>query len=201
MLAKLEKPDFICVCEHWMKELVVTIPGYVVGDYFCRKYHRNGGVVIFVKKTIQLTNVPHTVQNLSLNSELEFEYAAVMFSVSVNDFILLSVYRSPTGCFNTFLGKLDSLIYTIINQASRPTVILTGDFNTDLLKDGHHQRHLLQMLHSYHMTPLITTPTRVSTSSKTLIDNVFTDYNAVNTSNLVFDPAPRSLSNILNIPC
>ena len=54
---------------------------------------------------------------------------------------------------------------------------LLGDFNLDLLKSEIHNPTLdfLNSLFSYSFWPLITRPTRVTSSSATLIDNIFTN--------------------------
>jgi hypothetical protein len=191
----MEKPEFICLSEHWMKEIVISIPGYVIGDSYCRKKHRNGGV--FVKSALVFSNMSHLVDNL--NSELLFECGAVKYTIASNDFIVLSVYRSPVGCFNGFLENLDNLLYTLTNQMSRPTIILAGDFNCNLLKDGHDKKQFLQMLQSYYMKPMVNTPTRVTAGTETLLDNIFSDYNEVNTNTTVFDPALSDHSAIVSI--
>lgn len=45
------------------------------------------------------------------------------------------------------------------------------------------------MLNVFNLTPLVNTPTRVTATSKTLLDNVFTDYTVINIDTRVLDPA------------
>jgi len=55
-------------------------------------------------------------------------------------------------------------------------VYLCGDYNIDLLKCDMHDdsNDFIDMLYSKGLYPLITKPTRISTSTSTLIDNIFT---------------------------
>jgi hypothetical protein len=180
-----ENPDFICICEHWLRNITVTIPGYVLGDSFCRKKRIHGGVVIFVKRNIQFCNVSSNIEQL--NDEQTFECSAVKYVIEDQIFIVLILYRSPTGCFESFIEKLENLLFTLTNHSKRPNIILTGDLNCNLLKDGQEQKQLLSVFQRFNMKPLVNTPTRITMYSKTLLDNVFTDQGEENTNTTVFD--------------
>ena len=59
---------------------------------------------------------------------------------------------------------------------SNKTIYLCGDFNVDLLKQAHVYTDLfLETLYSYGMLPIITKPTRITSTTATLIDNIFTN--------------------------
>ena len=60
-----------------------------------------------------------------------------------------------------------------------------GDFNLDLFHyDSHHfTQEFLDSLFSHMLIPLITKPTRVTSHSATLIDNIFTNCFQQNTLN------------------
>ena len=62
-------------------------------------------------------------------------------------------------------------------------VILTGDFNVDLLKykNDFNTADFLVLVNSSSLVPQITTPTRLSLRSKTFIDNIFTTSNTEDT--------------------
>ena len=69
---------------------------------------------------------------------------------------------------NTLLGKITK---------ENKSVFLFGDFNVDLLKyDKHAPTNAFMNLFSSHMfLPHIFQPTRISTTSKILIDNIFSN--------------------------
>ena len=74
---------------------------------------------------------------------------------------------------NTFLNKLLDKI-----SKENKTVFLLGDFNIDLLKYEVHlaTNEFLDSLSSNMLLPYILHPTRVTSHSKTLIDNIFSNY-------------------------
>ena len=74
----------------------------------------------------------------------------------------------------TFKDSLDELMkYSNVNKS----LILCGDFNIDLLKVTTHKHNseFLDTLHSRGLYPLITKPSRATSFSATLIDNIFTN--------------------------
>lgn len=45
--------DVLCISEHWSKKeelQSLQIPGFIQGDFYCRKIYKNGGAGIYVKK-------------------------------------------------------------------------------------------------------------------------------------------------------
>ena len=68
-------------------------------------------------------------------------------------------------------------------------VVLLGDFNADLLKSDHDDEieNFLDAMYFKLLLPNISSPTRITSTSTTLIDNIFTnDYaNAFTSENLV----------------
>ena len=102
--------------------------------------------------------------------------------------ILWAVYTDPQLHMQKldFLQKLDSiLIYLQINFGTS-RIILSGDFNIDLMhrNDRHVRNSLLSINESFNLYPLALRPTRVSATSETLIDNISTNnyYNRLNVS-------------------
>ena len=69
--------------------------------------------------------------------------------------------------------------YSILNEKplleKNKEIILMGDFNINLLRynEGHNSTDFLDQICSCSLIPRITSPTRVTPRSKTLIDNIF----------------------------
>ena len=65
----------------------------------------------------------------------------------------------------------------MIKFLKKINVFLLGDFNVDLLKYDKHAptNEFLDSLSSHMFLPHIVQPTRISTTSKTLIDNIFSN--------------------------
>ena len=87
------------------------------------------------------------------------------------------IYRHPTidlnefNCYylNPFLKKL---------AKEQKTVFLLGDFNVDLLKYEQHKttNEFLDSLSSNMFSPYIIQPTRITSHSQSIIDNIFSNY-------------------------
>ena len=86
------------------------------------------------------------------------------------------IYRYPLMDLNEFN---DYYLNKLLNKLSSEnnSVILLGDFNFDLMKyDVHYPTNgFLDSLPSHLFLPHITQPTRIRGSSKTLIDNIFSN--------------------------
>ena len=70
---------------------------------------------------------------------------------------------------------LNDLLHKLSSE--NKSVILLGDFNVDLMKDDNHHstNEFLNSLSSHLFLPHITQPTRIKDTSKTLIDNIFSN--------------------------
>ena len=91
------------------------------------------------------------------------------------NFLIGCVYRPPGTDIMLFNDNI-SAILDKINSKRRPLLtFLTGDFNIDLLKSESHgpTRDFLNILNSYSFIPTIKSPTRITETSATLIDNIF----------------------------
>ena len=84
------------------------------------------------------------------------------------------MYRTPGPNIDTFIENF-SLIHNVVNK--NKIVYVCGDFNTDLLKHETNRstEDFLDTLFSLGLYPLIVKPSRITTHSNTLIDNIFTN--------------------------
>ena len=157
-------------------ELRDLLPGY---RFFHndRKNKRGGGVGIFV------------MDGLAGNAKIEkeecffveetFESIALKipdfsFKSGKKNLIVLTVYRQP-GQEN--LSKFLEILERWLEKYDRRSneIILTGDFNLDLLNYETHRctSEYLDLLITHELLPVITKPTRIKHSSATLIDHMF----------------------------
>jgi len=81
------------------------------------------------------------------------------------------IYRPPASDINTFIDALDSTLDIISKE--HKLCLLHGDFNLNILHADYTATHdFLNTLYSVNFYPLITKPTRVTTHSASLIDNI-----------------------------
>ena len=91
------------------------------------------------------------------------------------------IYRVP-GTDPEPLNKYLDITLKIINK-SNYDVYHMGDYNLDLIKHEthHHTSEFVDINLARELLPTITKPTRVSTTSSTLIDNIFMKFNSTTT--------------------
>ena len=92
--------------------------------------------------------------------------------------IIGNIYRPPGESNHEISQFIDELNITIQNRKLRnKIIILSGDFNINLLKLNEKQVHAnyFDMLTTNSLLPNITHPTRITRTSATLIDNIFSN--------------------------
>jgi hypothetical protein len=89
---------------------------------------------------------------------------------------MVNIYRSPSSNFNIFLSKTNELLEIIHNSKREPLIIITGDFNCNLLNDSVEKRDFMSLLLTFNLITVINdVPTRVTCDSASLIDNIITN--------------------------
>ena len=86
------------------------------------------------------------------------------------------IYRHPhANNLNDFIDYLKDCLISLNNE--NKNVYIAGDFNIDLIKYDNNLkiRDFCDLLTSHCFLPLITQPTRITETSQTLIDNIFTN--------------------------
>ena len=142
-----------------------TINGYNI--FRCdRRNKRGGGVCCYVKdeyiaKKIKIPNTPENP-----------EFIFVEVSLPHSKLAIGTFYKAPKIPVNVYHEAFDSLVY-IFNKYEEP--ILTGDFNVNMLNvDSSDFRALSDsIIEPFSLKQVINTPTRITATSSTLIDNIF----------------------------
>ena len=167
-------PHVICLTEHHLRidEIHSTyLDQYTVGTYFCRKTYKQGGVAIYVIK-----DIPYTSIDLDqFISEKDLEICALKLQILSKSFIILCIYRSPSGDFTYFLNQLECILNTLFKLSTN--IIICGDLNTNLLDNNSRNLFLQSLLASYNLFNTVEFPTRIGNNSYTLIDNIYIDTN------------------------
>lgn len=175
VLTSVENPNLLCISEHWLKSKdieKVYLNGYNLESYSSRSEHRGGGTAIFARNidTISTRTQLKTI-------EKSFEFCTCKFILCSQECMLICVYRSPCGDVDVFLSKLDELLHeSCVNDGGH--VVVCGDFNVDFAVNSELVNALLQLMLSYGLTPHISEPTRVSATSSTQIDNMFSSFDS-----------------------
>ncbi|XP_065682310.1 uncharacterized protein LOC136095525 [Hydra vulgaris] len=125
-----------------------------------------------------------------------------------SNIIVGCIYRHPKMSLDNFLSfYLNPLLKNLTKE--NKTIFILGDFNIDLLKcdTNLYAKDFLDSLTSNYILPHIIHPTRICKTSKTIIDNIFSNiksnkYKAGNLTTTISDHLPQFLIayNILKSP-
>lgn len=135
-----------------------------------KKNGSGGGVALFVDINLRFS----VVEDMSLTVENIFECLTIEFHREHRKNVILScIYRKPGSCVEQFCEYMEEM-YT--KNASK-TIIVCGDFNIDMLNPNNHKltENFINTIYSLNLYPKITRPTRITTHSATLIDNILTN--------------------------
>jgi len=102
-----DPPHILCLTEHHLHEEELALlhaDDYVLGSCYCRKLKHKGGVCIFVHNSMKFSFLDQVC-----------EVCAIHLNSSIDKLCILSVYRSPSGNFNTFLTNFDFILKKFFN--------------------------------------------------------------------------------------
>lgn len=167
--------SLVCITEHWCRgdEIAhIVLNSYELACHYSRTTMRGGGSCIYIKKGI-VYKVRSDI--ISLSEEKHMEISAIeLHKANVSQrLIILCIYRSPSGDMDIFLSKL----IHILDMTSNPkgNVLICGDLNINTQNPDRVGSSFLNILHSYRLSQLINTATRITNHSATTIDHILTD--------------------------
>ena len=139
---------------------LVSIEGY---DILRSDGKRNGGgVCMYIRCHVNYENRPDLIPNDLEAICLEIKQA------NSKSFIISSVYRPPNTSVETF-SKIEKLIQQVDNENKE--FYLLGDLNRNLLDSSiSNVKTLQEIMQLYQLTQVINEPTRVTKSTKSILD-------------------------------
>ena len=169
-----KKPNLIALSETWIPSSSKNL--YVLNDYNLilvpRLNKRGGGVAIYIDSTL----------NFKLRSDITKDVATAhceVIAVEINFHRSLSItvincYRPPAGNVAMFIDQLSTVLDNICASDINANIILTGDFNIDLLNANCTSVvRFTDCMSSYNLYPTVLSATRVTDHHQSLIDNIF----------------------------
>ena len=132
-----------------------------------RKTGRGGGVAIYMLKQLRL----------KVRTDMHIEGCEDLFVEIINERcknkIVGVIYRPPNYAADIFLNHLDEFL-TLITRENKD-VYLMGDFNIDMAKTDTIALKLLNTFMSFAFHSHVQNPTRITQTSNTLLDNIFSN--------------------------
>jgi len=163
----------IGLCETWFNDQNVDcygLDGYN-GEHQFRKDRRGGGVSLFIDSRLDYTvRTDLNIQDDYIES-IFIEIFKSALGVEKN-IIVGQIYRPPNTDVTMFNEVISNALNTVSCESKQ--LYLLGDFNLNLLNCEQHAltSEFLEVLYASSVFPLITKPTRVHSTSATLIDNI-----------------------------
>ncbi|ESN92196.1 hypothetical protein HELRODRAFT_181665 [Helobdella robusta] len=129
---------------------------------------KGGGVGIFLK-----LGLDYTLFDNALSTDDVADCLCIEIKFHKSNVIVFAIYRPPNSDPSNLIQKLDLALSSLKTNSK---VYLVGDFNLDLSKACSDKlvASFSDLLASFNFVPLISQPTRVTHSSSSIIDNIFT---------------------------
>ena len=144
-----------------------------------------GGVGFYIKN-----NFNYVIRSEFTLSDSDYEALWIEIQlVGQSNIICAVMYRHPNGNLDNFMNYVNSTIEKIHHENKQ--CLIMGDFNIDLLRidDHYDSENFINTLGSFCFQPQIIQPTRITSHSATLIDNIF--FNSIEhfiiSGNIVYD--------------
>lgn len=167
-------PDILAINETWLREgeenRAPRLPGYRL-KHIPRPSHirggRGGGIGFYIRKglNIKTCTPPNTVSSI--------EQMWITVRVNCMSILVGTAYRPPWQDISLFL---DAITESVTSFSGYDGIVLTGDFNINLLEVGNSRcREFSQCMHSLGLNQCVQEPTHYTDHSATLIDVICTD--------------------------
>lgn len=165
------KPEIACLTETHITEEIndfeINIKNYNLVR--CNTNNsRTGGVLTFIKGKIHYEEI----KNKSIEQNVWL--STIKISGKRNgDIIICNTYHSPSASDGRFIDIITDECENILDMGH---IFLVGDFNIDFSKKNGYTERLERNLLCLGLKQQVKTPTRITESSKTIIDLVFTNF-------------------------
>ena len=168
--------NVIGLSETWLNSNTVSMCNINGYNHECvyRQGKSGGGVSIYIKQHIKY-DLREDMSMLNEAIETVFIEIGKGQFMSPKDVVIGVIYRPPNTDISIFNNYLSDILSSV--KSENKCIYLMGDFNVNLLNTDTHvlSNDFLNLMYSHAFIPLITKPTRISKSSATLIDNIFSN--------------------------
>jgi hypothetical protein len=179
-----ENPDIFVISEHGLTSSNLTqvnLENYVILHSYSREKNLLGGVAIFGNVNSNISDIKILDFTSGLNEDFVFESACIKITLNGTPFTLGAIYRSPNDQnLDVFFGKLNSFLDLATKRSDR--VLIAGDFNINTLCKDSKCKTFKNSLSSFGLSLAISTPTRVTETSSSCLDNFITNFDVVKCS-------------------
>ena len=182
VMAKYNGPDIFCACETFLEPNMsnnqIAIDGYIIHrkDRAATQNKNGGGLVLYCRNSLTCSRR----SDLEISS-LETIWAEIELP-NARPFLVCTAYRPPSA-LSEWIDLFEEELS--IAQATGLEYIVMGDFNIDLHTCTNTK--WLNMIQLFDLYQLITESTRITPTTSTLTDHVYTTAQANITESFVSD--------------
>ena len=171
--------SIIAMSETWFYEdesNLIHINNYTL-YHTPRKSRKSGGVALYVHDSLSIKKRDDLI--LIQNQTNEIDHSESIFIELINpkgnNITVGNIYRAHHTDTSLFISDLTHCLTKIAGENKKSYI--SGDFNLDLLKAGNENYvdEFINAFYTNNMFPLIDRPTRITSSTATLLDNIFTN--------------------------
>ena len=176
--------DIFTISETWLDPSTcdsdIHIPGYTLFRQDRGLHKRGGGLLVYTKSIYKAS----VLEEWSSVSERNFQQLWLKVQCKkFKSFLVCTVYRPPDAPIS-FLEELGRTLVDSLLQGVN--IIILGDLNCDVLGNCPDGRALEDFCSTFNLTQLVKAPTRVSETSKTIIDVALTtNENNINSCDVI----------------
>ena len=163
--------DACFISETWLDDTVLDVDVSLAG-YSCvrkdRHNRRGGGVPLYIKQDLKVSER----NDINTDKDLEMIWLEVTTQHGSPNILLSCVYRPP----NAHPEYFDTIVDTTEKAVSEnKEVIIIGDLNIDYsIKENLNSNSIFLMESLFGMNQLILSPTRVTLTSSSILDDILT---------------------------
>ena len=165
------KFDIIGLCESKLSneiENLFNINNYSM--YTLNNRRNKGGLLMYVNNKYNDVSIRNELSKINESIEV----MVIEISVSRESILCVLIYHRPGSNKQNFLNDVETLIELISRENKKMYVF--GDFNINLIdKNNIYSKQLIDTMHSHNLFNLIIKPTRVTDTSATAIDHIWTN--------------------------
>lgn len=163
----------IGISETWFtqdKLDLIQFSGYKFAASYCRSTRTGGGVCILIQDHIDCI---HRTDITNMSIEYVIEVCAT--ELIKENLLIISMYWNKRE-EDTFYQQLKLILKYINLKYSKLNIIIGGDFNINILCENQKSNQFLNVMQENKLTQHIKTPTRITPSTKTCLDLIFTNF-------------------------
>ena len=179
--------DILGLCETKLNDEINELYNLEGYNKYSYNVSRNcGGIAVFVRKDYEHVKVRY---DLSKNCHhIESLFVELEIPETNSKIICGEIYRRPNSNILSFINDLEDIV-DIINTEGKK-LYLMGDFNINLFdfSSNNNVRNFIDVMHSKNLYCLINKSTRVTSTSRTLIDHIWSnDYKNCDFNGIIFE--------------